>query len=360
MLFKSLLATAAAATLVVGLPTAPPPPVGGVDVNATAPVPYYAPMSDFDFQSFNLGLNQEWIELDLFNYGLARFSAEEFAAVGINADDIELIRFMAQQEIGHAELITNILQNKGAKQCKYKYDFNTVQEFVQFCAVLTRWGESGVYGFLPHLNSRAAAQLLLQSITTEARQQMAFRQLAGAFPMPVWFETGISQSMAWTLLSPYLIECPAENPRIEWNIFPTLNILNNPNLTDPNIPAALSTNRTQFISVNSTLHFSYDAPGMNVSYNNSYVTAVGANVTTSIPSFCKFVNQLNVTSSPFNSTGNGTGMCQLRGGFVFGDDPINNGTMFVMLTSEDTFVTPYNLSLLNDVIVAGPAVLIAG
>ncbi len=204
--------------------------------------------------------------------------------------------------------------------------------------------------------------------------------------MPVWFETGISQSMAWTLLSPYLIEvslvvktsgyrsfglkhscfskCPAENPRIEWNIFPTLNILNNPNLTDPNIPAALSTNRTQFISVNSTLHFSYDAPGMNVSYNNSYVTAVGANVTTSIPSFCKFVNQLNVTSSPFNSTGNGTGMCQLPGGFVFGDgewfhskycgiwtgeidtkvahftDPINNGTMFVMLTSEDTFVTP--------------------
>jgi hypothetical protein len=31
-----------------------------------------------------------------------------------------------------------------------------------------------------------------------------------------------------------------------------------------------------------------------------------------------------------------------------------------MLTSEDTFVTPYNLSLLNDVIVAGPAVLVAG
>lgn len=43
--------------------------------------------------------------------------------------------------------------------------------------------------------------------------------------MPVWFETGISQAMAWTLLSPYLIECPAENPKIEWPIFPTLNIL---------------------------------------------------------------------------------------------------------------------------------------
>lgn len=30
--------------------------------------------------------------------------------------------------------------------------------------------------------------------------------------------------MHWTLLSPYLIECPAENPRIEWPIFPGLTI----------------------------------------------------------------------------------------------------------------------------------------
>lgn len=36
-------------------------------------------------------------------------------------------------------------------------------------AQLTRWGESGVYGFLPHLDSRPSAQILLQSITTEVR-----------------------------------------------------------------------------------------------------------------------------------------------------------------------------------------------
>jgi hypothetical protein len=132
---------------------------------------------------------------------------------------------MANQEVGHATLLTNILSYGGrtpAKQCKYKYDFETVRDFVNFCQRLTRWGESGVYGFLPHLDSRPSAQLLLQSITTEARQQMIFRQLSGAFPMPVYFETGISQSMAWTLLSPYIVECPAENPHIEWQNFPWL------------------------------------------------------------------------------------------------------------------------------------------
>jgi hypothetical protein len=123
MLFKSLAAVAASAALVAGLPTAPPPPAGGVDVNATAPPPEYKPMSDFDFQSLNLALNQEWIgelsalvriekpaqgahvarflllnhsELDLFHYGLARFSEEEFEAAGINAEDRFLIQFMAE------------------------------------------------------------------------------------------------------------------------------------------------------------------------------------------------------------------------------------------------------------------------
>ena len=63
------------------------------------------------------------------------------------------------------------------ERCQYQYPFNTVPEFVDFCQKLTRWGEAGVYGFLPHLDSRPAAQLLLQSITTEARQQMIFRQV---------------------------------------------------------------------------------------------------------------------------------------------------------------------------------------
>lgn len=45
---------------------------------------------------------------------------------------------------------------------------------------------------------------------------------------------------------------------------------------------------------------------------------------------------------------------------MFSDDGVVNGTNFVALISEDVYVTPYNLSLLNDVIVAGPAVFISG
>lgn len=84
-----------------------------------------------------------------------------------------------RQEVGHATLISNMLGPAAPPQCTYNYPFNTVREFIDFCQKLTRFGESGVYGFLGHLDSRAAATLLLQSITTEARQQMVFRQFDG-------------------------------------------------------------------------------------------------------------------------------------------------------------------------------------
>jgi hypothetical protein len=92
MLSKTLLAVATAATAVLAAPgpLASPKPAGG-NSNSSSPPPEYIPMSDFDFQSLNLALNQEWIELDLFHYGLARFSDEEFEAHGINAEQRHLI-----------------------------------------------------------------------------------------------------------------------------------------------------------------------------------------------------------------------------------------------------------------------------
>ncbi|KAK1923366.1 Rds1 protein [Papiliotrema laurentii] len=344
-----------------GVAAAPAPiPSGGVGVRANDTPPVYGAMTDFDYQSFLLGLNQEWIELDLFNYGVARFSAEEFASAGLNADDVSLIQFMANQEIGHAQLLTNIIENGGhtpALQCEYKYDFDNVRDFVNFCQRLTRWGESGVYGFLAHLDARDAATLLTQSITTEARQQMTFRQFSGAHPFPVYFETGISQSMAWSLLSRYIVSCPAQNPRIEWPIFPWLSVTNEPSLLVDGYNAAITHNRTSLTEPGRKVEFSWEAPGKTVSYNNSYNTSIGGLINATQPSFVAFINQLNVTYAPLNVTGENTGFAYQPGGTVFENtnqeyQTIINGTSFVALTDTDLYVTPYNLSLLNDHIFA--------
>lgn len=96
-------------------------PAGGLGTNGTEPV--YRVQSDFDYQSILLGLYQEWIELDLFHNILATFSEAEFTAAGLTPSDRFLIEFMADQEAGHATLLSNLLGGPGGAtpQCAFAF-----------------------------------------------------------------------------------------------------------------------------------------------------------------------------------------------------------------------------------------------
>jgi len=327
----------------------------------------------------------------LFHNGLAKFSVADFQAAGLTAEDRALIDFMADQEIGHATLLTNMLGAEAPKQCNYNYPFETVREFIDFCQKLTRFGESGVYGFLNHLDSREVGQLLLQSISTEARQQMIFRQFDGLFPMPVWFEVGIPQSWAWTLLAPYISSCPANQTRLAWQNFPALTIENQPNpaKTNPNLgPAqnatgsdplkssgiaksnsclngavgsdcspAITQNRSIPLSFpGRVVNLSWESAGKEVGPNNSYVTATSA----AAPLYCLWISQLNATYTPLiNVVGNSASTIQPNMS-TFAGDPAVNGTIFIAITSEMLPVTPFNLSMVNPFVYAGPALYQSG
>ncbi|TPX17531.1 uncharacterized protein E0L32_003174 [Thyridium curvatum] len=361
-----------------GKQPAPYTPSGGLGTNGSAPV--YRVQSDFDYQSIAVALYQEWIELDLFHWGLAQFSAEDFEAYGLTAEDRHLIEFMADQEVGHATLLSNILGPSAPVQCTYNYPVSNVREFIDFNQKLTRFGESGVYGFMNHLDAREVGQLLLQSISTEARQQMIFRQFSGLFPMPVWFETGIPQSWAWTLLAPYISSCPGNQTRLIWQNFPALYILNQPNparingsnawnettggwantlnTTDIkpeegcrnatgvgiNCDPCITRNRSEPLSYPGRQVFlEWDSPGQPVGPNNSYVTSTSAKK----PQFAAWVTQLNVTYSPLMNVTNNTAYTVQPDVSVFEGDPAINGTMFLAITDKDLYVTPFNLSMLN-------------
>ncbi|KIW50329.1 hypothetical protein PV05_11926 [Exophiala xenobiotica] len=378
--------------LQAGYEPIPYQPAGGAGTNGS--LPYYHPLSDFDYESLTLALYQEWIELDLFHNGLARFPASEWEAAGLTAEDRFLIEFMADQEVGHATLLSNILGAAAPAQCTYNYPFSTVREFLDFCQKLTRFGESGVYGFLGHLDSRESATLLLQSITTEARQQFAFRQMTGLFPMPVWFEVGVPQSWAWTLLAPYISSCPANNTRLAWQNFPALSILNqpnsfkiNPNLGPPsNTTGSNPSNDTGIaqsnacfssknaatdcgpaISQNKSIPLSYPGRPVRLSWgnvgepvgpNNSYVTS--RSPLADAPRYAMFVSQLNATYVPLTNISGNTAACIQPNMSTFAGDPAVNGTMFLAITSQNPYVTPFNLSMVNPYVYAGPALYQAG
>ncbi|KAK3682061.1 ferritin-like domain-containing protein [Podospora appendiculata] len=357
---------------------APYTPSGGDGTNGSAPV--YRPLSDFDYESIALALYQEWIELDLFHWGLATFSVEEFEKAGLTAEDRFLIEFMADQEVGHATLLTNILGAHAPKQCTYNYPVSNVREFIDFCQKLTRFGESGVYGFLNHLNAHDVGQLLLQSISTEARQQMIFRQFEGLFPMPVWFEVGVPQSWAWSLLAPYISSCPENQTRLIWENFPEVFILNQPNPAridgsdvwnettggytntlstkdvspeddclnsdevGVNCSPGITRNRSQPLSYPGRQVFlKWDDPGKPIGPNNSYITSTPVKT----PSFAAWVNQLNVTYTPLEDVSGNTAWTIQPNTSTYAGDPAVNGTMFLVLTDLDLYVTPFNISQMN-------------
>ncbi|EPQ50672.1 hypothetical protein GLOTRDRAFT_50260, partial [Gloeophyllum trabeum ATCC 11539] len=317
--------------------------------------PIYNATTDFDYQSLQLGLHQEYIELDLFHYGLAKFSDEDFEAEGLTAEDRFLIEHMADQEVGHAIMISNILGASAAKECTYTYPFNTVREFIDFCQKLTRWGEAGVYGFLEHLHNRASANLLIQSITQEARQQMSFRQFEGLFPYPEWFSTGITQSMQWTLLAPHIVSCPAGNPHLNWTNFPALNITNDPThaILPRDTQPAISSNVSSLTAPGYEVHFTWDSPGKSVGPNSSYTTRTLAGA----PKYAAWIAQLNVTYTElYNISGNSAYTIQPNGTLYGpGTASVLNGTQFVLITDSNPYITPANMSYLDPHVVAGPA-----
>ncbi|RXW17962.1 hypothetical protein EST38_g7899 [Candolleomyces aberdarensis] len=143
------------------MPCTPP---GGIGTNPTPPE--YIPLSDFDFQSLILALNQ-WIELDLSHSGLARFSVDVFEAAGLDAEDRFLIQYMAQQEAGHATLISKVFQGRDAKQFTYKNSFQTLRKSFDFCQKPMRFGECGIALTFKTQNNPDAAPLVNISIPGE-------------------------------------------------------------------------------------------------------------------------------------------------------------------------------------------------
>jgi len=348
----------AALSLVQAASAAPFEPQGGAGLNTT---PVYNASSDFDFQSLNLALNQEWLELNLFNEALSRFNSSDLQAAGLSDADQALISYMAGQEVGHVDLLTSILGPNASQACNYSFPFETVHDFVDLSMKVTRVGESGVFGFLEHLDSRAAGALLGQAIATESRQQMIFRQFEGLFPMPYWFIPGITQSMAWSLQSQYITSCPASNPHIEWQNFPALNVTNQANYTAENgsvTSPAISTFGSAFTSSGTSLNLTWDAPGKQVGPDMNYTTSTNA----SEPQFVAWISQLNVTYTPLTNVSGNTGLTTQPGGFIYGNNtaPTINGTIFLLLTDSNVTVTPFNLSQIDAHVVAGPALYVVG
>lgn len=102
--FTNMLSTALAFGLFAAIRAAPllPNPSGGIFNDK----PTYAYQSDFDYAVFNLALNVEHAEYDLYGYGLSKFSVADFEAQGYTAADrwVELVDFPRTFQVANVTL----------------------------------------------------------------------------------------------------------------------------------------------------------------------------------------------------------------------------------------------------------------
>jgi hypothetical protein len=146
-----------------------------------------------------------------------------------------------------------------------------------------------------------------------------------------------------------------------------LNVTNNPNATangsNPEFAPAITHNRTALSQAGMMIELSFDKPGKPVGPNLTYITATSAGA----PQFACWISQLNATYTPlmnvtdlgdawsaFTTQPNGTVLPETN------TDGVVNGTMFIVVTDSDLFLTAHNLSFINPHVVAGPAMYQAG
>ncbi|KAK1141671.1 hypothetical protein N8T08_008769 [Aspergillus melleus] len=299
---------------------------GGVRTKGTTPV--YNAKSDFDYESLALALYQEYIERDLFHDGLARFSEEDFTAAGLTAEDRYLIQFMVEQEVGHATMLTNILGAKAPKQCNYNYLYTTVQEFIDTSAKSSL--ASGIRG-------QSASVLGLDLAGT-------IHQLLSSRPDP----SGLAELPSASYSKPAEPDphqwefCIQRDPRRRRH--EPFNQLRHPqgpvmsqfhrrrnelqSCHHPQSHAASLSRPGRSVSL------TWDAPGAHVGPNNSYVTS----------------SQAREVARLFNRT------CRR----MLATRPSTGLTVFIAITDSGLYLTPFNLSMINPHVVAGPALYQAG
>ncbi|KAF5865564.1 hypothetical protein ETB97_003408 [Aspergillus alliaceus] len=277
--------------------TAPYTPAGGLGTNGT--LPHYMVESDFDFKSIALGVYQEYIELDLLLDGFAPFTDEEFLEAGLQpawsrgtiADRVhggpgDRTRDIAGQHAGRSR----------AKDVRIRLSV------------------------LKH--SREVPNLLSLSITTEARQQMIFRQMSGPNPTDVLVREQMAPVLGMNHTCPIYQLLPGGNDPSRMAELPNSPYPEQPE-HQPRVPRQDAQRRDENCLYQHAVFFEWEAPSKSVRPNSSYITTTTAGEP-------KFVPE----------------------GSVYNSDGIINGTMAVALTDLDLFVTPFNQTMLNPHIVA--------
>jgi hypothetical protein len=255
-------------------------------------------------------LTLEWLESTFYQQGFAKFPASDFLQLGLTQTQVDDLLQVGQTEQEHVVLLQSAIAAAGVQPvqpCNYSFGFTDAKGMVGTAAVLENVGVSAYLGAGPILSSPTILGTAASILTVESRHQTFVRAATGVAAVPQAFDTALSPKQVFSLAMPFIQSCP-EGSNLVLTAFPTITM------------GAGASASTDLVA------------GQSLALSSS---ASGA-------SFCGFTTGLSTTFAPFSN-----GACQV---------PENlQGVTYVTLTSQG----PLTGALTDDIIVAGPMVMVA-
>ncbi|KAM0278552.1 hypothetical protein ACHAQH_005120 [Verticillium albo-atrum] len=268
-------------------------------------------LTDIDILQFALTL--EWLEGTFYQQGFAQFPPEQFAALGLNAKQVDDLTQVGATEFSHVTLLQSAIAQAGTQPvqpCQYNFGFTDAAGMVATAAVLENVGVSAYLGAAPLVADKSILATAGSILTVEARHQTFIRAASQQVAIPQGFDTPLGPRAVFSLAAPFITSCP-EGSNLAIQAFPPLQ------MTAPAAPAA--------VAIGSTIQLQADTAPQAVA--------------------CGFTSGgVSPGGTAFTAFNPQTG-CEVPQGLA--------GVTYVTLTSS----APINGALTDDITLAGPMVL---
>lgn len=169
-------------------------------------------------------LTLENLEETFYRQGFAKFPESDFAALGLDKQQIGDLQQIGKTEAEHVGLLQSSLAQGGVKPvqpCEYEFGFTDAAGMVQTAAVLENIGVSAYLAAAPLLSDKAILGTAGSILTVEARHQSSIRVFSKQAAVPQAFDAPLGPRAVFSLAAPFIKSCPdGSNLKIE--AFPKL------------------------------------------------------------------------------------------------------------------------------------------
>lgn len=169
-------------------------------------------------------LTLENLEESFYREGFAKFKESDFAALGLDKQQIADLQQIGKTEAQHVGLLQSSLAQGGIKpvqRCEYDFGFTDAAGMVKTAAVLENVGVSAYLGAAPLLSDKSILSTAGSILTIESRHQSSIRVFSKQVAVPQAFDAPLGPRAVFSLAAPFIKSCP-EGSNLKIEAFPKL------------------------------------------------------------------------------------------------------------------------------------------